>query len=122
LAAWGLRLAHTGGNDGHRPDIGGVIVRNPRKSAMLPVIDNYEALGWSDVVRDCAAEIADRMTGFLPRFTADQLRPGVTEGSHAGVSFRIEGSGPALLLLPLFLAPSQWAPAIPQLARHFTLV
>src|SRR5436190_7828458 len=86
------------------------------------IIDNYEALGWSDVVRDCAAEIADRMTGFLPRFTADQPRPGVTEGSHAGISFRVEGSGPALLLLPLFLAPSQWAPAIPQLARHFTVV
>ncbi len=86
------------------------------------IIDNYEALGWSDVVRDCAAEIADRMTGFLARFAADTPPPGVTEGSHAGISYRIEGSGPALLLLPFFLAPSQWAPAIPLLARHFTVV
>ncbi len=29
---------------------------------------------------------------------------------------------PALILLPFFLAPSQWAPAIPRLARHFTVV
>src|SRR5205823_11449394 len=86
------------------------------------IIDNYEALGWSDVVRDCAAEIADRMTGFLARFVADSPRTGVTEGSHAGISYRIEGSGPALLLLPFFLAPSQWAPAIPELARDFTVV
>src|SRR5216684_3033946 len=35
------------------------------------IIDNYEALGWSDVVRDCAAEIAGRMTGFLASFAAD---------------------------------------------------
>ncbi len=86
------------------------------------IIDNYEALGWSDVVKDCTAEIADRMTGFLQRFAADAPRPPVAEGSHAGIPYRIEGNGPALLLLPFFLAPSQWAPAIPLLARHFTVV
>jgi SAM-dependent methyltransferase len=86
------------------------------------IIDNYEALGWSDVVRDCAAEIAGRMTGFLASHAADTPRPAAAEGSHAGVSYRIEGKGPVLLLLPFFLAPSQWAPAIPLLARHFTVV
>ena len=89
------------------------------------VIDTYEALGWSDVVQDCTAEIAGRMTGFLLRFTADRLpaiASGSQTGSHAGISYRIEGSGPVLLLLPFFLAPSQWAPAIPELARHFTVV
>ena len=43
-------------------------------------------------------------------------------GNHAGISYRIEGSGPALLLLPFFHARSQWTPAIPLLARHFTVV
>jgi ubiquinone/menaquinone biosynthesis C-methylase UbiE len=87
------------------------------------VIDNYEALGWSDVARDCTAEIAGQMTAFLRRLTADTARsPRPNEGSHAGISYRIEGSGPALLLLPFFLAPSQWAPAIPLLARDFTVV
>jgi SAM-dependent methyltransferase len=90
--------------------------------AQRHIIDNYEALGWSDVVQDCAPEIAGRMTGFLQRLTADAPAPPAREGSHAGVSYRIEGSGPALLLLPFFLAPSQWAPAIPGLARHFTVV
>ncbi len=41
---------------------------------------------------------------------------------HVGISYRIEGCGPALILLPFFLAPSQWGPAIPRLARHFTVV
>lgn len=91
-------------------------------AARRNVIDNYEALGWSDVVKDCTAEISGRMTGFLEQFAADAARPPAAEGSHAGISYRIEGSGPALLLLPFFLAPSQWAPAIPYLARHFTIV
>jgi SAM-dependent methyltransferase len=90
--------------------------------AQRQIIDNYEALGWSDVVLDCTAEIAGRMTGFLQRFTADAPSRLPAEGSHAGISYRIEGSGPALMLLPFFLAPSQWAPAIPDLARHFTVV
>ena len=31
-------------------------------------------------------------------------------------------AGPALMLLPFFLAPSQWAPAIERLARQFTVI
>jgi len=62
------------------------------------------------------------MTGFLARFVADAPRSPAIVGSHAEISYHIEGSGPALLLLPLFHAPSQWTPAIPLLARHFTVV
>src|SRR5437763_2502315 len=86
------------------------------------VLDSYEALGWSDVGADRSAEIAAAMTGFLLRYTAEKPRAATAEGSHAGISYRIEGSGPALLLLPFFLAPSQWPPVIPELARHFSVV
>jgi ubiquinone/menaquinone biosynthesis C-methylase UbiE len=86
------------------------------------VLDSYEALGWSDVGADRSAEIAAAMTGFLQRYAADTPRAPATEGNHAGISYRIEGQGPALLLLPFFLAPSQWVPVIPELARHFTVV
>ena len=92
------------------------------------VLAGYDAPGsWSDAVADRIDEIAERMISFLDRQTAVGHRAGVprpttAEGSHAGISFRIEGSGPALILLPFFLAPSQWAPAIPLLAEHFTVV
>ena len=86
------------------------------------VLDSYEAQGWSDVAADRAAELTGRVTRFLARLSADAPRAPAAEGVHAGISYRIEGSGPALLLLPFFLAPSQWAPAIPQLARDFTVV
>ncbi|MBV9018110.1 MAG: methyltransferase domain-containing protein, partial [Alphaproteobacteria bacterium] len=92
------------------------------QGAQRYVLDSYEALGWSDVAADRNAEIATTMQGFLQRFAADTPRLAVSEGSHAGISYRVEGSGPALLLLPFFLAPSQWVPVIPQLAQHFTVI
>lgn len=102
--------------------------------AQRVVLAGYEAAGsWADAVADRGAEIARQMIDFLggiggagtPRAGAGGLQPaGLTrgEGSHAGITYRILGKGPALLLLPFFLAPSQWEPAWPQLAEHFTLV
>jgi SAM-dependent methyltransferase len=104
-----------------------------RATARLPaaersVLSGYEAPGsWSDAVADRGEEITERMVAFLGRLAANGHGPmtprvGRTEGNHAGISFHIEGSGPALILLPFFLAPSQWNPAIPRLAEHFTVV
>jgi SAM-dependent methyltransferase len=97
-------------------------------AAQHVVLAGYEAPGsWSDAVADRTDEIADRMIAFLDRLAANGKRPNgpvptTAEGRHDGISYRIEGSGPALMLLPFFLAPSQWSPAIPRLARHFTVV
>jgi hypothetical protein len=85
------------------------------------VLDSYEASGLVGYRSDRAAELAASMRAFR-RFAADAPRLPASEGNHAGISYRVEGSGPALLLLPFFLAPSQWAPVIPELARHFTVV
>jgi SAM-dependent methyltransferase len=92
------------------------------------VLAGYDAPGsWADAVADRGNEITEQMTAFLDRLAMNGSRPGApyggqTEGSHAGISYRIEGSGPALILLPFFLAPSQWNPAIPRLRGHFTVV
>ena len=93
------------------------------------VLAGYDAPGsWSDAVADRTDEIAERMTTFLARVAAIGHHPGAprsaapAEGNHAGIAYRIEGSGPALMLLPFFLAPSQWVPAIPRLAESFTVV
>jgi SAM-dependent methyltransferase len=97
-------------------------------AAERTVLAGYDAPGsWSDAVADRTDAIADRMIAFLDRLAAAGRRPTAprgtaAEGRHAGISYRIEGSGPALILLPFFLAPSQWAPAIPRLAEHFTVV
>jgi SAM-dependent methyltransferase len=104
-----------------------------RAAARLPaaercVLAGYEAPGsWADAVADRTDEIAEQMIGFLDRLAAGRRRAGMprppkVEGTHAGISYRVQGSGPALILLPFFLAPSQWDPAIPRLTRRFTVV
>jgi SAM-dependent methyltransferase len=100
-----------------------------RAAARLPsaersVLPGYSAPGsWSDAVAERTDQIADRMIAFLGGRRADAPRAAApTEGTHAGISYRVEGAGPALILLPFFLAPSQWNPAIPRLTERFTVV
>ena len=97
-----------------------------RAAARLPgahhfILDGYEAEGWSDTAADRTHELVEAMAVFLAGHAADVPKAG-GESSHAGLSYRIEGSGPALILLPFFLAASQWAPAVPELAKHFTVI
>ncbi len=98
-------------------------------AAERSVLAGYDAPGsWSDAVAERTEEIADRMIAFLDGLAAAGHRADVPpsvapmEGIHAGISYRVEGAGPALILLPFFLAPSQWTPAIPRLTQHFTVV
>src|ERR1044072_4642738 len=86
------------------------------------VLAGYDAPGWADVVADRPHEIVQAMSGFLGGLKADVPAKPSREGVHAGISYRIEGLGPALMLLPFFLAPSQWAPALERLARQFTVI
>jgi SAM-dependent methyltransferase len=98
-----------------------------RAQARLPqaqrqVLENYDAAAWSDVVANRTDAIAGAMIQFLAGMPRDPSPPLPASGSHAGLTYRIEGRGPPLILLPFFLAPSQWEPALPELARHFTVI
>ncbi|MBV8406542.1 MAG: methyltransferase domain-containing protein [Alphaproteobacteria bacterium] len=86
------------------------------------VLADYEAPGWADVMADRTDDIVAGMVDFLGSHPADVPKAESRRGSHAGITWRIEGSGPALVLLPFFLAPSQWTPALPRLTQHFTTI
>ncbi len=86
------------------------------------VLEGYDAPGWADVVADRTETIAGAMVHFLAGQAADAPHGSEREGSCAGITYRLEGRGPALVLMPFFLAPSQWAPAVPELSRHFTVI
>ena len=100
--------------------------------AQRHVLRGYDATGWSDVVADRTTEVAGAIVGFLGGAFGQDAHPAPSRvpipalaagsGTHAGLTYRIEGRGPALILLPFFLAPSQWEPALPELARHFTVI
>jgi len=96
------------------------------------VLRGYDATGWSDVVAERTTEVAGTIYRFLAGTSERGLSPpasrlpsaalGAGRGTHAGLSYRIEGQGPTLILMPFFLAPSQWRPALPELAQHFTVI
>ncbi len=90
------------------------------------VLDGYEAQGWADAAAD-RPDIADTMIRFFDRIgpTGHAVAsPGriAEAGSHAGITWRMQGTGPALVLMPFFLAPSQWQPVLSWLASRFTVV
>src|SRR6202011_5572070 len=99
-----------------------------RAHARLPTarrheLAGYDAVAWSDVVADRAGEVAKAIIAFLAGLPAEQVAaPAARSGSHAGLTWRIEGEGPPLILLPFFLAPSQWDPALPELTRRFSVI
>jgi SAM-dependent methyltransferase len=84
------------------------------------VLRSYDPPTWADAVADRTEAIAAALRSLPGEATAPGLKAG--SGNHSGISWEVYGSGPALVLLPFLLAPSQWEPAIPELARDFTVV
>ncbi|MBN8871725.1 MAG: methyltransferase domain-containing protein [Rhodospirillales bacterium] len=87
------------------------------------VLAAYDRPGWADVVADRTEAVTDALLGwFTDRGGSAAPRLPASSGQHAGITWRATGQGPALVLLPFFLAPSQWEPAIPALAERFTVI
>jgi len=88
------------------------------------VLEDYNAPGWADVIAERGSAIVPRLRAFFAGLAraADAPRATHTNGTYAGITYRIQGQGPALVLLPFFLAPSQWDPALDELARDFTVI
>ncbi len=89
-------------------------------------LDDYSDVLWADVIADRAQFIGDAMLGFLARMDLQatlrtaSLAPG--DGEVAGIRYRIQGSGPPLVLLPLILSPSQWEPLLPRLSERYCTI
>jgi ubiquinone/menaquinone biosynthesis C-methylase UbiE len=91
--------------------------------AQLVALSDYDLQGWSDVAAERAGELADGMLQFLGRMTAPaSIALGEGEGEAAGITYRIRGAGPPLVLLPMFLAPSQWEPLVARLSEQYCTI
>jgi SAM-dependent methyltransferase len=86
------------------------------------VLANYAGLTWADLATERGEAILAAMTQFLETCDgpAEAVRPAETEGEVAEISYRIVGTGPPLVLLPLELSPGQWEPLLPALAARWT--
>ncbi len=96
------------------------------QDATLVTLSDYFSPGWADVAADRTDEVCSAMMEFLGRLDrleedkAPPLPEG--EGETAGITYTIRGSGPPLVLLPLYLAPSQWDPLLPRLSAHYCTI
>ena len=83
------------------------------------LLAGYEAQVWSDVVADHTLQITAILAA-LPPLPPISLPAG--SGEHAGITYSVQGAGPPLVLMPFFLSPSQWQPALAPLAERFTVL
>jgi SAM-dependent methyltransferase len=91
------------------------------------VLRDYQHFLWSDVLADRAGEVGPALLDFLAAASGQDDVAAVqlpdAEGEVAGITYRVQGSGPPLLLFPLALAASQWEPLLPTLTqRHCTVL
>jgi SAM-dependent methyltransferase len=86
------------------------------------ILRGFECHPWSDVITDRGSEIGRVMLGFLDRHPAPALSLPEGEGEAAGISYRVRGAGPHLVLMPLDLAPSQWEPLISSLSGRYCTI
>lgn len=97
-----------------------VAAQHPMTS--LDVLAGCSGLLWSDVAVDHPRELLRTIltTSADTRLSHASCLP--EEGEIHGITYRVYGEGPPLLLFPLALAPSQWAPVLDALAAHFTVI
>lgn len=84
------------------------------------VLEGYGEPLWADCVSHRTESIVAALRDIPGE--ASVPSPPADRGSHAGLTWRIQGSGPALVLLPLFLSAAQWDAAIPALAERYSVI
>jgi SAM-dependent methyltransferase len=93
--------------------------------ARIVQLREYALFPWTDVTAERTDDVAAAMMELLDRTeTRRSDAPSVPASSDevAGITYRIRGSGPALVLMPLFFVPSQWEPLVPRLAERYTTI
>jgi ubiquinone/menaquinone biosynthesis C-methylase UbiE len=120
------RLLVISADQGRPAERARLVVMNLPEATLHILRDNVSPTPYTDLAADCTDEIGAAMTDFLARIDQRQgtgtlaLSEGM--GEVAGISYRVQGAGSPLVLLPLSVAPSQWEPLLPLLSRqHCTI-
>jgi SAM-dependent methyltransferase len=85
-------------------------------------VRDFECHPWSDVIAEYGPEISSAMLDFLEQHPLPSMSLPQREGDAAEISYRIRGTGPPLILMPLDLAPSQWEPVISTLSARYCTI
>ena len=94
--------------------------------ANFHTLNDYPVFPWSDPAADRTDEIGSAMMEFLEYVDRTKGVETVdlpeSEGNVADISYRVQGSGPPLVLLPLLLAHSQWEPLLFRLSQRYCTI
>ena len=86
-----------------------------------PFPDNY-----NDLAAQRASDLVPSILEFLARMDfqggPETISPSLKEGEVDGLYFRVQGSGPPLVLLPLGAAPSQWETVVEALGERYCVI
>jgi hypothetical protein len=94
--------------------------------ATLITLHDYFGHTRADVLTDRTADVSTAMLAFLARM--HQLHPvppvhlPAQEGQIEGISYRLQGAGAPLVLLPLGLAAAQWEPVLAPLSAQYCTI
>ncbi len=88
------------------------------------VLKGYEGYGWDDVANDRTEELTSTMLDHLSKSSTkpEAISPMEEEGEIAGLTYRVRGSGPPLILFPLALTASQWDPIIENIRNRYCII
>jgi len=116
------RILFISGDRGPGADVVPGLLEDLPRARSLRLSDQVDA-AWSDTVADRHDEVLNGLVEFLGSFSSlPQVHVGSTDGEVAGITYRVVGSGPPLVLLPVSLARSQWDPIVDELARRYTVI
>src|SRR5215468_2296284 len=113
-----------------RPGRAGEASARPRRGRFgrgeLVELRNYSSPAWADTIADRTADVTAAIRDFLVRVEREHGLPTTVtargEGEIAGIRYRIHGRGPAVVLMPLSLAPSQWEPLLLRLSNDYAVI
>ena len=115
------RLLIVAGDEGTSP-LGANRLLGELPAATAHFLRGYAWEPWSDVMVERGPEIGAAILEFLDHLPLPACGLTEGEGEVAGITYRIRGAGPPLVLLPLSLAPSQWEPLIEGLAMRYCTI
>ena len=111
----------------HGPPVEGLrVAMESMPDACFVALRDWRAGGFEDLVANRTDDVGAAIMEFLVRMNqpGDEktVRLVEGEGEAAGISYRIRGSGPPLVLFPLFLSPTQWDHLIPMLSEYYCTI
>jgi ubiquinone/menaquinone biosynthesis C-methylase UbiE len=96
------------------------------EATLVTLPDYVSPTPYADVAAERPDAIGAAMLDFMrqidQRYGTQRVRVPAGAGEVAGITYRVQGEGPALVLLPLSVAPSQWEPLLPRLSAQYCTI